>query len=288
MFLRSYFRPCFIVCVSLFGLLPGGVARADVDACIQGAERGQVERDAGKLQKASASFLACADEACPQVIRLDCAKWKADVDKLMPSIVPRAKDDKGADISQFTLTIDGEVVEQAETGRAILLDPGPHILRWTHDGQKPFEQKIVVRTGEKNRFVDAVFRGAASAGAESGGWPGSKLSVWTWPFAAVAVGGFVGLAAMGSMAKNRHDELSAPVDEGGCAPNCTDDQVGEVRGLMIGANVSLGVGLAATGGALFFALSSTLGTDESASAAPPAVAVSPRQGGAVVAWQGRF
>ncbi len=291
MIIRSYVRACVRGLPLGVGLLIGSLARADgvVDTCIENAERGQEERDAGKLLGARDRFLACAADGCPEVIRLDCAKWKADVDKQLPSIVPRVRDAKGRDLLDYDLTIDGKAVSEHGAGRAIPVDPGEHRLRWSRPGEVAVDQKIVVRVGEKNRLVDVAFRARPEPNVDP---PSSKESagpsVWTWPLAGVAVAGFTGLAVMGTMAKNRHDELSAPVSAGGCAPHCSEDQVDEVRGLMIGANVSLGVGIVATGGAVWVALRSTLGQTDEPAVAASGLTITPLESGAIGSWRVRF
>jgi hypothetical protein len=244
--------------------LSGGPALADVDACIENAERGQVQRDGGQLLSARKDFIACARGACPQIIRLDCSKWLADIDKQIPSIVPRARDGQGRDVTAFGLSIDGEPVVDRAPGRSLPLDPGKHRLVWTLPGHEAVVQDIVVRVAEQNRLVDATFAGDAKkppgpAGPLAPPPHSTSVSVWTWPLAGVAVAGFVGLGIMGSMATNRHDQLLEA-----CAPNCSDDEVADVRGLVIGANVSLAVGVLATGGALWLALRPAPGIDEGA------------------------
>lgn len=291
MIVRSYVRACVRGLPVVVGLLIGSLARADgvVETCIENAERGQEERDAGKLLGARDRFLACAADGCPEVIRLDCTTWKADVDKQLPSIVPRVRDAKGRDLLDYDLTIDGKAVSEHGAGRAIPVDPGEHRLRWSRHGEVPVDQAIVVRVGEKNRLVDVAFRARLDQKVVGPSPKGSVgPSVWTWPLAGVAVAGFAGLAVMGTMATNRHDELSAPVSGGGCAPHCSEDQVDEVRGLMIGANVLLGVGIVATGGALWVALRSTLGRTDEPAAAASGLRITPLDGGAIGSWRMRF
>lgn len=236
--------------VGLTGALGSAPARADsIEACASASEEGQVLRDRGELRAARALLVKCAAETCPGVIRKDCAEWLEAVDRKMPSITPRVRDDAGRDLTDVRLLADGEVLATTLDGRAISIDPGPRRLRFERAGAPPAEEAIVVREGEKNRPIDVVLGPAASARpapppAPSGEPPdtggGFRVPIASWVLAGVAVAGAGSFVFFGVRAKGEVDEMRSS-----CAPFCEPARVDAARRDALIANISLGVGAAA-------------------------------------------
>ncbi len=236
--------------LTFFVALPSGTAQAQTVAqCVHSAEEGQDLRAHGKLRAARASFVACGREACALVLRKDCAHWLEEVDADLPTVVFGAKDAERRDVSDVTVRIDGGTESNAASGLAVGLDPGPHELRFERPRSAPVVERIVLRMGERNRSVVAVFSGSEhSSESSSSPAPGAtdtpathaKLS----PF--VYVLGGLGLAAAGSSAYfgltglEKKSELRAS-----CGPACTDAEVSGLRTRYIVADVSLVVGVLA-------------------------------------------
>jgi len=187
-------------------------------------------------------------------MRVDCAHWLEEVDSSLPSIVVGAKDAGGGDLFDVRVKVDGEPVDDLASGRPIVLDPGPHVVRFER-GKAPDlevrEVKLLLRTGERNRAVLATMqvtrdaRPSAPKG-ESGGIPTA-----TWLFGGVgllALGSFGTFAILGGQEKSRLRDT--------CSPGCTDRDVATVRGDYIVADISLGVGVVALGVATYFLLTS--------------------------------
>jgi hypothetical protein len=216
-----------------------------VEACATASEEGQVLRDRGKLREARALLVKCAAEACPSVVRKDCAEWLDSVDRRMPSVTPRARDKDGQDQADVRVLADGELLAEKLDGRAIAIDPGPRRLRFEHKHFPPIEQTIVVREGEKARPIDVVF-GPAPAPPPPPEPPGEVLHfpVGWWILVGVA-GASVGMVGyFGFHAKEEVDEMRST-----CAPNCDPDRVDAARREALIANISIGVGFAAMLGA---------------------------------------
>lgn len=225
---------------------------ATVDACAEASEKGQERRDLGKLIDARASFVACAADACPDVIRRDCAEWLADVDKKIPSIVVRARDSEGRDQADVRVFADGKEVAPSLDGRAISLDPGPRSLRFERAGAEAVQESILLREGEKSRLVDIVISGGERRGAPDAprlpsGAPFS-IPVGSWVLGGVAVLGGAGFTYFGLRAKNDVDQMRST-----CAPRCDPARVDAARRDVIIANVALGAGVAALGAAVVLA-----------------------------------
>jgi hypothetical protein len=125
-------------------------------ACIAAAERGQAQRDDGKYRSARQAFLACAENTCPRVVEQSCTKWLRELDESTPTVVLGAKDDHGTDLTDVTVTLDGEPFATVLDGKPVAIDTGPHVLRFQKEGSSPVEQKLVVRAGERARVVSVT------------------------------------------------------------------------------------------------------------------------------------
>jgi hypothetical protein len=224
-------------------IAPASRALADtVEACATASEEGQVLRDRGELRDARALLVKCAAETCPAVIRKDCAEWLEAVDRRMPSITPRARDDQGRDQTDVRVLADGELLADKLDGRSIAIDPGPRRLRFERAGSPAVEHSIVVREGEKARPIDVVFGAppaAARPPAPTGGG-GLHIPVASWILGGVAVVGGGGFALFAIRAKGEVDEMRTT-----CAPGCDPSRVDAAKREALIANIALGVGAAA-------------------------------------------
>ncbi|HEY8076061.1 MAG TPA: hypothetical protein VIF62_18165 [Labilithrix sp.] len=147
-----------LAAVLSFASVASAVDRAE---CMASYANGQKLRGAGKLGDARAAYATCADLACPAKVRADC-KLKGDaIDKLLPSVVVTAKDEKGADVVDANVEIDGKLVSDRLTGKPVPMDTGAHVIKITPKDGEPLEQKILVVEGEKNRVVNFVVKAKA-------------------------------------------------------------------------------------------------------------------------------
>jgi hypothetical protein len=140
------------------------MARAgSADECITSAERAQPLQHDGKLKAAREKLLVCSRPVCPSVVQADCAKWLADLDALMPSLVVRAVDAAGTDVLGIRLLVDGKPQELRFEGEELQLDPGLHSVRVEHQRMVPIEQVVVVRESEQHRIVSVTLVPVAQA-----------------------------------------------------------------------------------------------------------------------------
>jgi hypothetical protein len=227
--------------------LAGTAGAVDKAACATSSERGQKLRDDGKYADARAEFLTCASDACPAMIRTDCADWLVQLEKTTPSIVVVARSADGHDATNASITLDDKPI--AMDGRPITLDPGAHALHAKLADGTTIDDHVVVRAGEKNREVvlqppapkpTAQVTTTTTAAQPASEAPASKSYVPS------IVLGAVGLVAMGSfvtfglMGKSDLDGL-----RGSCAPYCAQSDLDAAKLKLTIADVSLGVGLAA-------------------------------------------
>jgi hypothetical protein len=240
-------------------------------ACISASDEGQQLRDDGKYTLARSAFERCARESCPVLLRVDCVHWLLDLDQSSASVVINAKDDRGNDLVDVTVSVDGQVLVSKLDGKPLAVDPGAHLFHYEAAGFAPMEEHAVIHAAEKNRALNVRFAvplaahpttDATSLGPDQAHVspdvtppfaPGSKPRVLGWVFAGVAVAAFANEAVFGvSGLSQRSTDLSAS----GCATakSCPASEKSEVQTKFTIADVSLGVGLVSAGLAAYFFL----------------------------------
>ncbi len=150
-----HWRPALAIGVAL--LVGASSVRADgapdKASCAAAHERGQIERKDGRLLAARESFAYCAQRTCPALARSDCTSWLAEIDAAIPTLVLAATLD-GKAVHDMRVLVDGAVVlEHADSGATLSVDPGARRLRVELAGAKARESAVVVASGEKNRAV---------------------------------------------------------------------------------------------------------------------------------------
>jgi hypothetical protein len=257
---------------------PQQAVAGDID-CPTASEQGQKLRDQGKIIKARDMFLLCSRPTCPSVVRKDCAKWLPEVEEAVPTVVVAAHDYQGGDLATVTVTVDDQPFASTLDGKALPIDPGPHTFKYETQGSPAVTQTVIVRSGEKNRIIKVDFPpppGKAKKPDEKkpdDRPPPPKDN--SPPIGAYALGG-VGVIALGSFAffgitgKNDLNNLKST-----CAPYCQSSALDDAKTKLLVADISLGVGVLALGGATVLFL--THGSGESKK--ETAVRVAPTPGG---------
>jgi hypothetical protein len=220
--------------------------------CLAAFERGQEEQRALHLRAARDLFRSCTRPACSPPVRSDCAEHLDEVVRAAPTLVVGARDTSGADLPGVLVFVDGERVI-TDPGGTVIVDPGPHTLRFELPPFSPQSQEIVARTGERSRLVIATFpadaaRERPSERAQTGAGGGRS----PWAYVAGGIGG-VALSSFAFFGITGAVERSDLIDRG-CKPNCPDDQISDVRTKFIIADISLGVAIVSLAAATFLFL----------------------------------
>jgi hypothetical protein len=258
---------------------PRAAAAGGTDVCFDAYERAQRLRKEGHLRATQEKLLVCAAASCPAFVSRDCTQWSREVERLQPRVVFGAKDERGGDLGAVEVSVDGEKLARSLDGRAVPLDPGRHVVKYQW-GARAMELEIVLGEGELRR-LDAQFKGPTPAPTptpEQAPPPKGGAPVTTWVLGGVAVAAgaaFAGFALAGKSTET-------------CAPRCSDAEIATLRRDYLVADVSLLVGLAAIGGAVYFWL--TRGPASASTAAGPAtrdagelaLRISPVAGGATL------
>jgi hypothetical protein len=174
--------------LTLFSVRSVPAAALDVQACLSESEKGQRARSAGKLREARDHFVQCGSESCPALVRRDCAEWATELAQTLPSVVFGARDKKGRDLFDVTVSVDGDVVVQKLDGKGIPIDPGKHTFRFEAPGFAPVIEVALVKEGERARVFNVTFDAAASASKGRGDVSSTKREHTIYPWLAVAAG----------------------------------------------------------------------------------------------------
>jgi hypothetical protein len=222
-----------------FGMLSASGERGsradETDPCLSAPVDGQKLQKAGKLLAARDKFTACARNTCPGEIVQDCTRWAGEVDAALPTVVMAARDQAGHDLADVTVAIDG-APPVALSARSASVDPGPHTFVFRRGAGTAVEQTTILREGEKNREVVAIF-GLPGAAPRAPTTLERPVPVAAWVSAAVGVAGLGVLAVAGSIGVS--DRSSEHCDTG-----CTQSQKNGVDSLFLVADVGMGVGIA--------------------------------------------
>jgi hypothetical protein len=169
-----------LVALASFALAIPVSSRASADvprsACVQANLSAQEQRRADHFAAARAALATCADPSCPAVIRHDCGTRLEELARVQPSLVFDVKDEKGADLVDVTVTLDGQTLGERLDGKPVDVDPGPHVLRFDAPGRSPISQQLLVNEGDARRraavvlvpMVGPLVAPAAPALAENG------------------------------------------------------------------------------------------------------------------------
>jgi hypothetical protein len=230
-------------------------------------DSGQHLRTSRKLIAAKDQFIVCARAICPGPVKKDCAEWLAELEATLPSVVLGAKDPKGGDVIDVSVTVDNSPFVDKLDGSSVPIDPGPHVFHFEWRGHPSVDQQVLIREGEKSRLVTATFPGSSTDAppAPPDAKGSAPVPVGVWIFGGLAVAGGAAFAGLGASGQSDASNLRST-----CAPNCSSSAVDSARLKVILANVSLGVGIASLGIATTWFIvsrSSRSHTDETATVA---------------------
>jgi hypothetical protein len=153
----------------------GRVARADEPTtrdCLAAYEDSVKLKNAGHLRATRGKLLVCSSESCPADIRGECIWRVREVDAAMPTVVFEVKGAPGEDdLSDVTVSMDGEVVATRLEGTALFVDPGPHKFTFEAAGHPKLEKQLTMIEGDKVRREQIRLAPAATPRASASAAP---------------------------------------------------------------------------------------------------------------------
>jgi len=216
---------------------------AEDDACFQSYEQTQTLRRAGKLREAREQAVQCASDACPALLAKDCTKWLSEIEQSIPTLVFDVRTASGEELTNVRVLVDGNPLVEHLDGRALPIDVGPHVFRFEAlDGKfPPYEQKIVVREGERNRKIEVRLKTT-----EPQPKPAARtIPLGTWIFGGVAVASLGVGTAFALMGSSKEGDLEA------CKPSCAADAVNSVSSSYAVADILLTAGVVSAAAAVY-------------------------------------
>jgi hypothetical protein len=226
-------------------------ARADVQACVEAHSEAQLKRDESDFLTARELFGRCIENECPEPIRMECAALLSKLEESMPSVVLTAKDDRGNDVLNVKVELDGKPYLDALSGRATAVNPGSRRFVFLRpDGTRTTVTALILE-GVKGRELVGRFSPTAHApaAAQQPVTTGSGRETVAYVLGGA---GMLALGAFGYFAlsgKSELDHLRAT-----CAPNCSDSKASAVSANYLLADISLiaAAGLLGGGAYLYF------------------------------------
>jgi hypothetical protein len=272
-----------------FLLSPAARAQAPAaDASCEAVEQTEAIRAEGQYRKARARLLECVNAQCGGDVRRRCAATLQKLDAITPSIVVRAEDASGNDLTDVAVSLGDERLVNGLDGMAIPVDPGQHRFVFTREGYTPVVQTLTIEQGQKFRAIDVVIGAAptlalppARETSSPGGSGSSERTVAAATLLGVGLIGVTGFTVLGLRARAGEEALD------GCKPNCSDGRVDSVKMRYLLANVSIGVGAVALGAATYLLLSGS-SDDTVADPADRGLAIGADATGAFASYTGRF
>jgi hypothetical protein len=238
--------------MAIVGLIAAPARADDNAACVEQHSRASDHLDAKRLRAAKRDFLACAREACPRVVREECAAALARVEQDLASVVVAAKGPDGEPTVDVSVSVDGERAVTRLGAEAIAVDPGERLFRFELASGERIEHKELIRQGEKNRLLSVDFSVHAPpprSTARREEQPDTGLGAGFWVLGGVSVIGFASFGFFALDGRAKEDDLD-------CKPFCSEDQAEPMYRSYLIADISLAVGLVAGAAAAWIALDS--------------------------------
>jgi hypothetical protein len=253
----------------------------DKPTCALAYERAQQLRFKQKLRLAREQLITCGHSSCPSVVTKDCTAWLEEVDLELASVLFRVKDTNNKDLTEIHISMDGEPLRDQLDGVAVWIEPGTHHFHFESEASGVADVYQTLQKTDRARAIEVVLKprqadlpkreqvttNQGEAGTTDGhaiepsfddkkvvNRPPIELQLTgpepsrSMPGIETFVAAGIGVVALSTFA---YLELKASSDAADmrhtCAPNCPAGDVDGVRGKLVAANVSLGVGVAALG-----------------------------------------
>ncbi len=230
-------------------------AEPNADACSTAYARGQEERLSGRLFSARQAFLECSATSCSSGVSADCARWTAEVEQDLPTVRIRVTDALGANIPSVRVLADGVLVPAAALAAPVILEAGPHQLRFEAPGYEPIQVETALRPTDRAVQVSVVLRPpeAPRVPAKRAGVPALSLA-----FAGVGVLAGVGALYFGVRAHDEYRDLKRY-----CAPLCNPAAADSMYTKAVISDVALAASVVAFGASAWFYFSRGNATEPS-------------------------
>lgn len=207
-----------------------------------------------KYRQAQQMLQGCVTSQCSDSERTRCASELQKLERSIPSIVVLVTDGTGNDVTDISVSLDGETLVEALDGHAIAVDPGEHQFVFQRTGQPSVERTVKLVKGQKFRPIQIEMVSPQPEPVVASGAPASDTGRWVagMTLGVVGLAGGVAFALAGSSAKTGETDLAncRDADRG-----CPQGRIDSAEARFDVANVALGVGVLSLGAAVWVLLS---------------------------------
>lgn len=229
--------------IAVLALTFGATARAQEQAgggetCSVAYARGQEERLAGRLYNARGAFQQCSSNACSRELVRDCGRWLKEVEADLPTVRVSVHDEHGAAVAPLSVTIDGQALPPAALSAPIVLESGPHELRFEAPGYQPVKLEKALRPSDREVSVAVTLRPPAPPAVETPRT--TAVPAASWILAGVGTAALGGSLYFGVKARGEYQDLKDT-----CAPACAPSATDAMHRHSVIADVALGGSLLA-------------------------------------------
>ncbi len=217
----------------------------EIEQCIADHSAAQREFKAGRLLGGKKLATNCAVSSCPGAIASECGAFVRDAERRTPTVIVVVVDDKGAEVSDVRLTLDGESWLDEPVATSVPLDPGRHTFAAVRGDGTRASVTALVREAERARRIELRFATPPSSASSEPGDPDTEISPFLLPLTVVSGLGFAAFGVFAVKGKSDESDLEA------CKPKCAQSDSDALRQTYLFADISLGVGIAAAVGAIW-------------------------------------
>lgn len=163
--IRSVVTVAAFVAVAVVGLAArtANAAQTKGASCTLASDQSIKLRADKKLRAARDQAQLCAAASCSAKVRKACQKRVADLAAAIPTIVFLVKNSAGHDVSDVTVSLDGESLADHLDGTALSVDPGQHTFTFETAGMPPYDQSFLIVEGQKDRHETITLPAPAPA-----------------------------------------------------------------------------------------------------------------------------
>jgi hypothetical protein len=110
-----------------------------------------------KLLEARESVRICVNPSCQRWMVKDCTQWLSELERRIPTAVLLAKDSRGNDMIDVTVSVGTEVTASTLDGHAIEMNPGARIFVFEAADGRRVERRSLILEGVKEQVVAVTF-----------------------------------------------------------------------------------------------------------------------------------
>jgi hypothetical protein len=185
-------------------------------SCSDAYARGQDERVSGRLFNARRAFSQCAAATCPAAVQHDCERWVREVEADLPSVRIDARSATKRPLRELRVFADDEQVPPSSLSAPIVLEAGPHELRFEARGFETLRLTTALRPSDREVPIEATLREAAGSGPPAPKAVGaSRVPVASWLFASAGALALGVSVSFGVASNADYRDLQQR-----CAPQC--------------------------------------------------------------------